>query len=156
MSLRVTLSQVLVEQLRYRTRKGMKTALRRGKATTCLACGYRIKLEYDADGELIPGLREVDRLQAEIVQENFRTYADGMSPSAIAVELNRKGIRGPRSAAWRDTAIRGHVDRGTGILNNKLYLGGLSGTAASITKIRTRNAGSPALGSRLNCSTMSR
>ncbi len=123
MSLRVTLSQELIAQIRFRTREGMKTAVRRGKATTCLAYGYRVKLEYDAHGERIPGLREVDPVQAEIVQEIFRSYAGGMSPSAIAVELNRRGIPGPRAAAWRDTAIRGHVDRGTGILNNELYLG---------------------------------
>ncbi|MCJ8240630.1 recombinase family protein [Peteryoungia algae] len=123
MGLRATLSQELVEQIRYRTREGMKTAVRRGKATTCLAYGYRIKLEYDAHGERIPGLREVDPVQAEVVQEIFSLYADGVSPSAIAVELNRRGIPGPRAAAWRDTAIRGHVDRGTGILNNELYLG---------------------------------
>ncbi len=65
MSLRVTLSQELVEQIRYRTREGMKTAVRRGKATTCLAYGYRIKLAYDAHGERIPGLREVDRYRPD-------------------------------------------------------------------------------------------
>ncbi|MBU0831160.1 MAG: recombinase family protein [Alphaproteobacteria bacterium] len=123
MSLRVTLSQELVEQIRYRTREGMKTAVRRGKSTTCLAYGYRVKLEYDAHGERIPGLREVEPVQAEIVQEIFGLYADGVSPSAIAVALNKKGIPGPRGIRWRDTAIRGHVDRGTGILNNELYVG---------------------------------
>lgn len=123
MSLRVTLSQELIAQIRYRTREGMKTAVRRGKATTCLAYGYRVKLEYDAHGERIPGLREVDPVQAEIVQEIFGLYANGVSPSAIAVALNMKGIPGPRGIRWRDTAIRGHVDRGTGILNNELYVG---------------------------------
>lgn len=30
---------------------------------------------------------------------------------------------GPRGRKWRDTAIRGHVSRGTGILNNESYIG---------------------------------
>ena len=32
---------------------------------------------------------------------------------------------GPRGILWRDTAIRGHRQRGTGILNNELYIGRL-------------------------------
>ncbi|OAP38252.1 hypothetical protein AU381_21990 [Sinorhizobium glycinis] len=55
--------------------------------------------------------------------EERTQYAEGLSPSAIAQELNRKGIPGPRGLKWRDTAIRGHVDRGTGILNNEHYRG---------------------------------
>jgi hypothetical protein len=34
-------------------------------------------------------------------------------------------VPGPRGLKWRDTAIRGHVDRGTGILNNEAYRGRL-------------------------------
>ena len=123
MGLRVTLSHELLEQIRYRTREGMKTAVRKGKSTTCLAYGYKIKLEYDANGERIPGLREIDPEHAEVVQLIFRLYAEGVSPRDIAIQLNRRGIPGPRGFAWRDTAIRGHVDRGTGILNNELYIG---------------------------------
>ncbi len=54
MALRAVLSHELVEQIRYRTREGMKTANRKGKATTCLAYGYRIKIEHDAAGNRIP------------------------------------------------------------------------------------------------------
>ena len=39
--------------------------------------------------------------------------------------MNEDGIPGPRGAMWRDTAIRGHRGRGTGILNNELYIGRL-------------------------------
>ena len=30
---------------------------------------------------------------------------------------------GPRGLKWRDTAIRGHIDRGTGFLNHEAYRG---------------------------------
>ena len=55
----------------------------------------------------------------------FRDYAAGQSPRAIARKLNKKGIPGPSGGPWRDTAIRGHFTRGTGILNNELYIGRL-------------------------------
>ncbi len=123
MSLRVTLSQELIEQIRYRTREGMKTAVRKGKATTCLAYGYKVRLEYDGNGDRIPGLREIVTVEAETVRWIFQQYAEGVSPRDIAKALNAKGLPGPRGKAWRDTAIRGHVSRGTGILNNETYIG---------------------------------
>jgi DNA invertase Pin-like site-specific DNA recombinase len=123
MALRVTLSQELIDQIRYRTREGMKTAVRKGKATTCLAYGYKLKLEYDAIGDRIPGLREIDQDKAEIIRWIFQQYAQGVSPRDIAIQLNARGVPGPRGRKWRDTAIRGHVSRGTGILNNETYIG---------------------------------
>ena len=121
--MRSTLSHELVEQIRYRTREGMKTAVTKGKASTCLAYGYRLSQQRDASGDRIKGLREIDLEKAEIVRRIYQLYADGMSPRDIAQLLNREGIPGPRGRKWRDTAIRGHVGRGTGILNNESYIG---------------------------------
>jgi hypothetical protein len=42
---------------------------------------------------------------------------------ASAKRLNNKGIPGPSGREWRDTTIRGQVDRGTGLLNNAIYIG---------------------------------
>ena len=56
-------------------------------------------------------------------------FADGSSPIAIAKQLNQESISGPGGNAWRDTTIRGHAERGTGILRNELYMAGWSGTA---------------------------
>ena len=52
-------------------------------------------------------------------------FADGASPIAIAKTLNAEHISGPAGRAWRDTTIRGHALRGTGILRNELYIGRL-------------------------------
>ena len=121
--IRAVLSQELIEQIRYRTLEGMKSAVRKGKAAGGLSYGYRVAQQYDAKGDRIPGLREIDSDQAAIIQEIFREYAAGRSPTQIAQDLNKRGIPGPRGLKWRDTAIRGHVDRGTGILNNEAYRG---------------------------------
>ena len=123
MALRAALSHELVEQIRYRTREGMKTAVRKGKSAGGLAYGYRIRLEYDAAGERIRGLRDIDEAEAEIIVWIFEQYASGRTPLQIAVDLNSRSIPGPRGAKWRDTAIRGHRRRGTGILNNEAYIG---------------------------------
>ncbi|WP_245419826.1 recombinase family protein [Phyllobacterium salinisoli] len=37
--------------------------------------------------------------------------------------MNREGVPGPLGRTWGDTSIRGHVSRGTGIINNELYAG---------------------------------
>src|SRR3546814_4635655 len=58
-----------------------------------------------------------------MVERSVRDFADGKSPVAIARELNAEGVTGPKGRAWRDPSIRGDVRRGTGILNNELYVG---------------------------------
>ncbi len=105
----------------------MKTSVRKGRAAGGIAYGYRAKLVYDAKGNRIPGEREIDEEQAEIVRWIFEQYALGRSPKDLAVALNARApaLPGPRGLKWRDTAIRGHRDRGAGILNNETYIGRL-------------------------------
>ena len=52
-------------------------------------------------------------------------FAEGHSPVAIAKALNADPLPGPEGRGWRDTTIRGHSARGTGILRNELYVGHL-------------------------------
>ena len=55
----------------------------------------------------------------------FREFADGASPRAIARRLNGEAIPGPSGKLWTDSTIRGHARRGTGLINNELYIGRL-------------------------------
>src|SRR3546814_4472202 len=96
MALRAALSHELVEQIRYRTREGMKTAVKKGKASTCLAYGYRLTQQRDEMGDRIKGLREIDPEKADIVRRIYQLYADGMSPRDIALLLNEEKVTGPR------------------------------------------------------------
>ncbi|POH33796.1 MULTISPECIES: recombinase family protein [Sinorhizobium] len=125
MNIGAVLSQEMVEQGRYRTREGMRTTVQKGKAAGGIAYGYRVKQAYDERGDRIPGLREIDEAEARIIRWIFEEYAKGRSPKELAIELNSRvpPVPGPRGAKWRDTAIRGHVSRGSGILNNELYIG---------------------------------
>src|SRR5262249_6304230 len=78
--------------------------------------------------DLLPGetgVRRINEEEAAVVRTILRDYAAGLSPRAIARRLNEKDIPGPSGRPGRDTAIRGHFTRGTGILNNELYVGRL-------------------------------
>ncbi len=125
LGLRSIISHDMIEQTRYKTREGMKTAVRKGKAAGGIAYGYRVKLEHDDKFNRIAGLREIDEEEAEIVRWIFEQYALGRTPQDMAIELNARDpfVPGPRGALWRDTAVRGHRNRGSGILNNETYVG---------------------------------
>lgn len=63
-----------------------------------------------------------------MVERIFTEYAAGKSPIQIATDLNADGIpasrgKGNSSGHWRQTTINGNRERGTGILNNELYIG---------------------------------
>ncbi len=81
--------------------------------------------QLDARGEPIRGDREIDDAEADVVRRIFREFAAGVGPRTIARTLNEEGVPGPNGKLWKDTTIRGHVKRGTGLVNNELYIGRL-------------------------------
>jgi site-specific DNA recombinase len=121
--IRSSLSHEMVEQVRYRTREGMRTATQKGKATTRLSYGYSLGQRRDANGDRVKGEREINPDQAAIIREIYEAYASGVSPASIAADLNARGVPAPQGKYWRDDTIRGHGKRQTGILNNPLYIG---------------------------------
>ena len=84
-----------------------------------------------ADGA---GERRINTAETAVVVRIFELFAAGVSPRAIAKQLNAQGIPGPGGREWRDTTIRGQVDRGTGILNNALYVGRIEWNRCSYVK----------------------
>src|SRR5579883_2074924 len=97
----------------------------KGKSGGGLCYGYDVVKHTDAEGEPIRGERTINEAQAEIVRRVFRAFAAGISPRAIARRLNEEGIPGPDGALWTDSTVRGHAARGTGLINNELYIGKL-------------------------------
>jgi hypothetical protein len=61
-------------------------------------------------------------------------FASGISPRVIARRLNEEGVPGPGGRLWQDTTIRGQKERGTGILNNELYIGRIAWNRCSYVK----------------------
>ena len=71
------------------------------------------------------GDRTINDAQAALVRKIFAEYAAGKSPKAIATALNKEGVPGPSGKAWGSSTINGNWRRGTGILNNEMYIGRL-------------------------------
>lgn len=88
------------------------------------------------DGAATTGNREIVPAEAETIRRIFRDYAAGMSPKALARRLNAERCPGPGGASWNPSTIHGNPARGTGILNNELYVGDSCGIASDTSRIR--------------------
>ena len=120
--LKGTMNALFLKDLADKTRRGLRGRVEAGKSGGGLCYGYRVVRSL-REGALATGERELDAEQAAIVQRIFRDYAAGMSPKAIAKRLNAESITGPGGNVWNPSTIHGNVSRGTGILNNELYVG---------------------------------
>lgn len=123
--LKGTMNAIALNDIAEKTRRGMSGRVEAGKSGGGLCYGYKVVKQFDSRGEPVRGDRKIDHREAEIVRRIFRMFAAGVAPRSIARTLNAEGIAGPGGKSWGDTTIRGHVKRGTGIVNNELYIGRL-------------------------------
>jgi site-specific DNA recombinase len=121
--LKGTMGALFLKDLADKTRRGLRGRVEQGKAGGGKCFGYDVVRQISADGEAVRGDRTVNEGQAAVVREIFESYAKGHSPRAIARELNRRQVPGPAGKAWGASTIHGNPSRGTGILNNELYIG---------------------------------
>ena len=121
--LKGTMNALFLKDLADKTRRGLRGRVEAGKSGGGLTYGYDVVKKFDASGEAIRGDRTINKTQAAIVLRIFREYADGRSPKAIVHQLNRERVPCPGGAAWGASTVHGHRRRGTGILNNELYIG---------------------------------
>jgi site-specific DNA recombinase len=94
-----------------------------GKSAGGNSYGYRVVRQVGPDGGVTTGDREIKPAEAAVIERIFRDYAAGVSPRRIAMRLNAEGIPAPRGGKWSSSTINGNRARGTGILNNTLYIG---------------------------------
>jgi site-specific DNA recombinase len=123
--LKGTMNALFLKDLAAKTHRGIRGRVEKGKSGGGICYGYDVVKHTDAGGEPIRGERTINEAQAEIVRRVFRVFASGISPRAIARRLNDAGIPGPDGALWTDSTLRGHAARGTGLINNELYIGRL-------------------------------
>ncbi len=116
--LKGTMNALFLKDLAQKTRRGLEGRVRQGKSGGGICYGYKT-----VEGKT--GDRRIDPDEVAVIRRIFVDFAKGKSPRSIARALNAEGIPGPHGRQWRDTAIRGHLQRGTGILNNELYIGRL-------------------------------
>ena len=118
--LKGTMNALFLKDLAQKTHRGLTGRIAAGKSAGGRCYGYDVVRRRDERGEPIRGERAVNPAEAAIVRRIFTMFAAGASPIAIAKQLNAEGLHGPSGHAWRDTTIRGHASRGTGILRNEL------------------------------------
>jgi site-specific DNA recombinase len=121
--LKGTMNALFLRETARKTRRGLIGVAKEGRHTGGRVYGYRIKRELDAHGQFVPGLREIEEREAEVVRAVFRDYAEGLSPRAIAAKLNDRGLPAPRGGKWNASTINGNAARGNGLLHNQLYKG---------------------------------
>jgi site-specific DNA recombinase len=123
--LKGTMNALFLKDLAAKTRRGLRGRVEAGKSGGGNAYGYRMLRAVGPDSAPVTGERIVDLAEAAVVTRIFRAYAAGESPKRIALRLNADGMSGPRGGAWSGSTINGNRQRGTGILNNELYVGRL-------------------------------
>jgi site-specific DNA recombinase len=123
--LKGTMNALFLKDLAHKTRRGLEGRIRQGKSGGGLCFGYEVVCKIDTSGKALRGERRINEAEAAIVRRIFREFAQGRSPKAIAQVLNKEGIPGPAGKSWGPSTIYGNWQRGTGILNNELYIGRL-------------------------------
>jgi site-specific DNA recombinase len=123
--LKGTMNALFLKDLADKTRRGLRGRVSEGRSAGGLCYGYDVVRHVDARGEPIRGGRTINVAEAGIVRRVFTEFAAGKSPRRIAFDLNREAIPGPRGGEWDASTINGNAARGTGILNNELYIGRL-------------------------------
>ncbi len=123
--LKGTMNALFLKDLADKTRRGLRGRVERGKSGGGIAYGYEVVKRFDLEGNPLRGDRSINEDQAAVVRRIFKDYARNQSPRAIAAQLNSEGVPSPSGKAWSQSAINGNRRRGTGILNNELYIGRL-------------------------------
>jgi DNA invertase Pin-like site-specific DNA recombinase len=117
-----TMNALFLKDLADKTHRGLRGRVEGGKSAGGLSYGYRV-VKSLTGGTATTGEREIEPAEAAIVERIFREYVSGVAPKAIARRLNQEGVAGPFDGTWSPSTIHGHSKRGTGILNNELYVG---------------------------------
>jgi site-specific DNA recombinase len=121
--LKGAMNALFLKDLADKTRRGLRGRVELGKSGGGLSYGYRVR-RATHDG-MATGEREIVPAEAEVVLRIFRDYSAGGSPKALARQLNAERCPGPGGSPWNPSTIHGNPARGTGILNNELYIGRL-------------------------------
>jgi DNA invertase Pin-like site-specific DNA recombinase len=105
--LKGTMNALFLKDLADKTRRGLRGRVELGRSGGGICYGYRVKRA--THDRLATGEREIVPTEAEVVRRIFRDYSAGMSPKAIARQLNAERCPGPGGTPWNPapfTAIR--------------------------------------------------
>ena len=121
--LKGTMNALFLKDLAEKVRRGLRGRIEDGKSGGGNAYGYDVVKKFSANGEPVRGDRTINEAEAGVIRRIFEDYATGKSPKRIAYELNTAGFKAPSGGDWGFSTINGNRQRGTGILNNEMYIG---------------------------------
>ena len=121
--LKGTMNALFLKDLAQKTRRGLRGRVEAGRSGGGKSYGYDIIRTLHPDGAIDTGKRRINLSDAKVVVRIFREYSLGVSPRELAKKLNREAVIGPSGSSWGPSTINGNRERGTGILNNELYIG---------------------------------
>ncbi|MGE3624373.1 MAG: recombinase family protein [Bdellovibrionales bacterium] len=129
-TMRGLMNEIYLDDLREKTHRGLYGKAMNGFSAGGRPYGYKrvpienhSKLDVNGRPEITAVRREVNEDEAKWVRKIFEWFAGGHSPKRIADKLNRLGVPSTRNSTWAANAIYGDVIEGTGLLNNRLYIG---------------------------------
>ena len=121
-----TMNALFLKDLAEKTHRGLRGRIEDGRRQVRRRLVLRVSSREDADQrKRHDGRSEIEPTQAAIVERIFRDFVAGVSPKQIAKNLNREAVKGAFGGPWSPSTIYGNAKRGTGILNNELYVGRL-------------------------------
>lgn len=107
-----------------KTHRGLTGQVDRGLHAGGKSFGYKSEcVGVDAKGQALGYRLLIDEEAAVHVRWIFARYAEGWSCQKIVAALNSRRVRSPRDSTWCVTALYGSPAKGSGILNNELYVG---------------------------------
>ena len=130
------MNALFLKDLAQKTRRGLRGCLERGSRSGGARYGYA-----SVKGE--SGVLVVHPEEAAVVLRIFRQFVAGVSPKAYSRRCSTLTALQGQQGSWSPSTIHGSVGRGTGILNNELYIGRRSSAGSASSRTRT-----PANGSR--------
>ena len=126
-ALRGMVGSMFLKDLGAKTHRGQEGRVLNGKSAGGRSYGYRVDRQPLPDGTWTTGDLLINDNEATVINRIFKDYDEGQSGRAIAIALNREGVPAPSSGKgsgeWTFSTIQGFWKRGTGILNNELYIG---------------------------------
>lgn len=121
--LKGTMNELYLKDLGDKTRRGMIAAVLKGSIPGGKAYGYDTIYELDIKGDKIPGLRDINEEQANVVRWIFDQYIAGQTLTKICEGLNKQSIPSPKGGIWQPSTLIGQAARKTGLLRQTLYKG---------------------------------
>lgn len=121
-SMRAMAAELYLDDLKYKTRRGLEGRMRAGYSTGGRLLGYRTTPVLDDRGERVGSKIEIHDGERQVVERIFREYAAGHSLLSIARRLNLDGVpvlrpsRKNRKKGWVASTVRA-------VLHNAAYIG---------------------------------